>query len=194
MEQRAVTAQFLSHKRPLILWALLFGCTLYSEAVHRRLRVTQAALKERRKKRERVFFLCCSQRTETGRQNEGRDHGNHNNDVCQGRISHSVSLCGPGLVSGWLFAQTSTLLRVSRRLFLGSSSSELPRKTNTHYRICIFNAESRHPPSPPPVRLPLVCFVFAQQLICNPVRNYTVTFGKRSHCMTSFLYLCCLCV
>lgn len=88
-----------------------------------------------------VFFSQLLLEDRDREANEGRDHDNHNNDVCQGRISHSVSLCEPGLVSGWLFAQTSTLL-LYRHLFLGSSSSELPQKTNTHYRICIFNAES----------------------------------------------------
>lgn len=101
-------------------------------------------------KKKSVFFSLLLLEDRDREANEGRDHGNHNNDVCQGRISHSVSLCGSGIVSGWLFAQTSTLRRVSRHLFLGSSSSELPQKTNAHYRICIFNAESWHPPRPLP--------------------------------------------
>lgn len=64
--------------------------------------------------------------------NEGRDHGNHNHDVCRVRISHNI----------------------------GSSSSELPQKTNTHYRICIFNAESWHPSHP----LPWGSFLFVLSL------------------------------
>lgn len=84
--------------------------------------------------------------------NEVRDHGNHNNDVSQGWISHSVALCRPSLVSGWFFTQTSILLLVNNKLFESSSSPlslslhlELKQKTNIHYGICIFNGGSVRP-------------------------------------------------
>ena len=77
--------------------------------------------------------------------NEVRDHGNHNNDVSRGWISHSVSLCGPGLVSGWLFTQTSILLPLNwivwilfRPAFTLLASGSFKQKTKTHYGICIF--------------------------------------------------------
>lgn len=73
--------------------------------------------------------------------------------MCPRAEYHSVSLCWPGLVSGWLFTQTSILLLVNYELFHSSSSLlplslhlELKQKTNIHYRICIFNAGSLCPP------------------------------------------------
>lgn len=71
--------------------------------------------------------------------NEVRDHGNHNNDVSRGWISHSVSLCGPGLVSGWLFTQTSILLPLNYELF---ESSSAPLSLSLHLEV--LNRRQRH--------------------------------------------------
>lgn len=54
--------------------------------------------------------------------NEVRDHGNHNNDASQGSASHSVSLCGLGIVSGRLATQTSIFFLVNYELFKSPSS------------------------------------------------------------------------
>lgn len=86
----------------------------------------------------RVFSLSLLKNQDM-EANEVRDHGNHNNDVSRGWISHSVSLCGPGLVSGWLFTQTSILLPLNYELF---ESSSAPLSLSLHLEV--LNRRQRH--------------------------------------------------
>lgn len=94
--------------------------------------------------------------------------------MCPRAEYHSVSLCWPGLVSGWLFTQTSILLLVNYELFHSSSSL-------LSLSLCIWSLNRRQIYIMGYAFLMLgacvprgaaLCLVFAQQRICYPAGNY----------------------